>query len=255
MRLTERDFDLLRYLAEQGVASARQLAQKFFPSVASFRTRIGFLNRADLVESVPITALKELSHSSYFETATDVLGASRQNVCKYRVYRLGQRFGKKWPHTGRLSDIKMWRHQLMVNELRAVFEKKFPRALFLNDPQAIEEWRLFQRSGPADSSDLAIPDLTVRVDDLNIAIEIERTQKAEREYFGRFFKFRDSDYTHVIYYCATERIFKMVSKLARCYEWMAVARFGTIHEVYRLWPGWIKLDEFLSERHAHDKRL
>jgi len=97
MRLTDRDFDMLRYLADQGVASARQLAEKFFPSLARFRSRVWVLCHAGLVEAMPITTLKEVSQMSYFNTARDVLGASRTDVWKYKVYRLGPRYKKKWP--------------------------------------------------------------------------------------------------------------------------------------------------------------
>lgn len=254
MRLTERDFDLLRYLAEQGVASSRQLAEKFFPTQRALQTRVAILAQQGLIESVPLTAMKAFSQQSYFHTATDLLGASRSDIWKYRIYRLGERFKKKWPSTAKLADVKMWRHQLMVNEIRSVFEKKFPDALFLNDPQVLEEWRHWANWKSGDFSDVPIPDLTVRVGDLQIAIEIERNLKAETTYFTRFIRYESSQYSHVLYYCESERVFKTVSKLARSFEWMAFARFGTIHEIYRLMGGWTKLDAFLEERQWRERK-
>lgn len=253
MRLTDRDYDVLKYLADQGVASSRQLSEGFFPNMNTFHRRTSKLIRAGLIESVPLSTMKEFSQMSYFRTATDLLGASRSDIWKYKIYRLGKHFKKKWPSTGKLSDVKMWRHQLMVNELRAVFEKRYPDALFLNDPQVMEEWRLFQNTGARDCSDVPIPDLTLRTNGKQIAIEIERHRKKDIVYYERFQQFERSKYTHVIYYCESEAVFKAVSKLAHNFRRIAVARFGSIGEVYRLHPGWVKLDEFLELDYARRK--
>jgi len=247
MHLTERDFDLLRYLMEQGVATARQLTQRFFPTKGAFHKRICALVKEQLVESVPVTAMKEFSQASYFRTSIDLLGTGRSNMAKHRVYRLGARYKKKWPSTAKLSAVHMWRHQLLVNELRFVFEKAFPDGQFLNDPQVLEEWRLWEHWKSGDFSDVPVPDLTIRSGDRHIAVEVERNLKTETNYFSRFMRYESSQYTHVIYYCESEKVFKTVSKLAKSYEWMACARFGTVHEVYRLMSGWTKLDAFLSE--------
>jgi len=247
MRLTERDYDMLRFLAEQGVASAKQLTQKFFSSAAAFSSRISKLIQTGLIESVPLTTMKGFSQQAYFHCATDLLGASRTDIWKYRIYRLGARFKKKWPSTLKLSDVKMWRHQLMVNELRLIFEKKFPGAIFLNDPQTTDEFKKYCWKGQSPGSVLPVPDLTVRSKDRFIAIEIERNLKPEHEYYDRFWKYERSEFTHVIYYCESERIFKIAAKiLYRCNR-IAFARFGTIHEVFRPDIGWNKLEEFLSE--------
>ncbi len=246
MRLTERDFDLLRYLHEQGVASARQLAQRFFPSVRAFRVRVCFLVRGGLVESVPLGAIREFSQEAYLKAGTELFGGSRADIRKYRVYRLGPNLVRRWPTSAKLSDVKMWRHQLIVNELRAALEKKFPRAQFLSDPQCAEEWQFL--GSPRDRSELLIPDITVRDGGIQIAIEVERNRKSETHYFTRFLRYEKSLYTHVIYHCESEALFKLIAELTKRMEWIAVARFGTIHEVYRSWPGWQKLDEFLAEK-------
>lgn len=247
MILTERDFDLLRYLAEQGVATSRQLVQRYFPSHTAFRKRMQALMGADLVESIPLTRLKEFSQPSYFQTSLDLLGASRVNAGKYRVYRLGERFKKKWPGTLKLSGVNMWRHQLLVNELRFIFEKKFPDAQFLNDPQILEEWRLWDKWKSGIYNDTPVPDMTIRTGNLCIAVEVERNLKSESNYFSRFLEYEKSDYTHILYYCESENVFRKVSKLATHYEWMAFARFGSIENVYRIIGGWTSVDKFLAE--------
>jgi hypothetical protein len=253
MRLTERDYDLLRYLAEQGVASSKQLADRHFPNLSSFWVRINKLSQVGLVEAVPLTTIKQFSQSNYFTTAKDLLGASRTDIWKYKVYRLGERFRKRWPSTGKLADVKIWRHQLMVNELRAVFEKKFPGALFLNDLQVTEELWQFRSFREGNFGRVVIPDLTVQIGERKIAVEIERTRKSENEYYFRLLDFRDGDYSQLLYYCESERIFKTLLKLMSGENWVALARFGTIHEVLCPRLGWMKLDDFLNDKFGKPK--
>ncbi len=57
------------------------------------------LIQQQLVESVPLTEMKAFSQMSYFRTSIDLLGTSRSQVAKFRVYRLGERFKKRWPST------------------------------------------------------------------------------------------------------------------------------------------------------------
>src|SRR4051812_28418119 len=111
MRLTQRDFEILEYLAAQGVATAKQLTRKFFPSYQAFKTRMKLLRGVGLVESSPLSTLKELSESSY-RTSLFLVDAPRASLRKFRVYRLGERFNRKWPEVRKLSDLKMWKHQL-----------------------------------------------------------------------------------------------------------------------------------------------
>ena len=141
----------------------------------------------------------------------------------------------------------MWSHQLLLNELRAVFQEKFPEAVILNDPMILEEQRRFEKwNGGAGTS--VVPDLVVRIGDHQIALEVERNLKSHDKYRSRFLRFEDGPYTHVIYYCDSERVFYSLSKFGTHCQGIAFARFGTIHEVFRALDGWMSLDDFLKRR-------
>lgn len=240
MRLTERDLDLLSYLGSQGVASGKQLSERFFPSHESFQVRISKLKRQGLIETVPLTALKEISLNS-FRQAMTVMGVPSDGLWKYRIYRLGQRFRKNWNSVEAISDVRMWKHQMLLNEIRTLCESLFPNALILSDPDIRHEWRRF-RAG----ADAVIPDLVIRDGKLEVAIEVERHTKSERDYFQRFLAYRDSAYTHVIYFCETERVFSKVAAEAARIQKIAVTSIVKKSIVYRESTGYQPIEAFLG---------
>jgi len=248
MRLTERDFGILRYLAQQGVASSHQLMRGFFQSQVSARKRISTLIRAGMIESLPLSEIKAFSRLSYLQTGALLTGSGRQGIASCRVYRLSEKIRDQWPSTSKLADVKMWSHQILLNELRAVFQEKFPNAVILNDPMILEEQRRFEKWRTGSTGDLVVPDLVVRIGESQIALEVERNLKSQDKYRSRFMRFEDGPYTHVIYYCNSERIFNSLSKFGTHYQGIAFARFGTIHEVFRTLDGWMRLDDFLKRR-------
>ncbi len=244
MRLTERDFSILRFLAQQGVASSHQLMREFFQSQVSARKRISTLIRAGMIESLPLSEIKSFSRVSYLRTGTLLTGSARLGLARCRVYRLSPQIRGRWPSTAKLADVTMWSHQLLLNELRSVFQEKFPAAVILSDPMIQEEQRGYG-SSKSRSNDSLVPDLVIRIGDYRIAIEVERNLKSRDKYRSRFWRYEDGPYSHVIYYCDTERVFNSLSKFAAQYEGIAVARFGALHEVFRALDGWMALDQFL----------
>lgn len=114
MRLTERDFDLLTFLAAQGVATMDQLTEKFFPSRQTCRARLHRLKRADLVEALPLTTLKSVSLGTYRQ-AIDALSLARQDAWKFRVYRLTKRLRRRRAGAESFAEPPMWKHQLQLN--------------------------------------------------------------------------------------------------------------------------------------------
>ena len=240
MRLTERDFDLLTYLAAQGVANADQLTERFFSSRKTCQARLHSLKQADLVESIPLTALKTVSVTSYRE-AVDTLSLSRQDLWKYRVYRLAERLRGRRAGAESFSEPKMWKHQLCLNGLRNLMLKRFPDALVLTDPDIQAEERRFKmgRGGP-------IPDLVIRAGEKEVAIEVERTRKSETEYHLRFIDYRDSHYSHVLYFCESERIFNKVSALSRGIPKIGISRLLAPEMVFQYGNGFVSTREFLG---------
>lgn len=240
MRLTERDFDLLTYLAAQGVATSAQLTERFFPSETRCQVRLHQLKKAQLIESLPLTTLKSVSLGTY-KQAVDVLALSAQDVWKFRVYRLAERLRRRRAGAESFSEPIMWKHQLQLNGIRNLVEKWFSHAIVLTDPDIQSEDRRFRlgRNAP-------VPDLVVRTNQREIAIEVERTQKTETEYHLRFLDYRDSSYSHVIYFCENERLFNKVANLANGIAKIGISRLLAPETVYQKDAGFVATKTFLN---------
>ncbi|MGK5085090.1 hypothetical protein WDW37_17520 [Bdellovibrionota bacterium FG-1] len=240
MRLTERDFDLLAYLAAQGGATADQLTEKFFKSRKTCQTRLHFLKHADLVEAMPLSALKSVSLGSY-KQAIDVLSFLKHDVWKYRVYRLTKRLRHRRAGAEVFSEPMMWKHQLQLNGIRKIIEDWFPGAMILTDPDIQAEARRFKMG-----RDQPVADLVIRTGEREIAIEVERTQKTETEYYLRFIDYRDSHYSHVLYFCESDRLFNKVAKLANGINKIGVSRLLAPDVVFQYGAGFVGTKSFLA---------
>lgn len=240
MRLMPRDFGILEFLSAQGAATPSQLQERFFCSRMSCDKRLHFLRAVGLVESCSVQELKKVSPTSY-QTVAGIFGIEKADLWKYRVYRLGARFRNRSLGNELMSDVRMWKHQIQLNPLKKFCETLFPDALILTDPDIRQEW---VRVGGA--QDVVIPDLVIRRGKLEIAIELERNFKAPRVYFERFQMYRSSAYTHAVYFCETEVIFKKVADLAANFKKIAVATLLMKRTVFQERTGFQPLDEFLA---------
>lgn len=240
MQLTVRDFDLLRFLGAQGVATADQLAERYFPSRKVCLNRLHVLRRGNLVESLPLSTLREISVPC-FRQAVDLLALRSEEVWKHRVYRLTPALRSRTSGADAMADVKMWKHQIQLNGVRRLLEGLFRGATILTDPEIRAEWR-WLRAGV----DMPVADLVIRQGNHEIAVEVERTQKSEAEYFSRFFKYESSTFTHVLYFCETDAIFNKVSELAKRVRKIGVSRILAPELVYRKEDGFLSLDAFLG---------
>jgi hypothetical protein len=240
MRLTERDFDMLTYLAAQGVATADQLTERFFFNRKTCQARLHWLKQADLIESIPLTALKSVSLGSYIK-AIDVLSLAKQDVWKFRVYRLTERLRKRRAGAESFAEPFMWKHQLQLNGIRKFAEDWFPEAVILTDPDIQAEERRLKMG-----RSLPVADLVVRVAGREIAIEVERTRKTETEYHLRFLDYRDSHYSHILYFCEGERLFNKVAEFASGIAKIGVSRLLAPHAVFQQGSGFVSTRAFLN---------
>jgi len=240
MHLTERDFDLLTYLAAQGVATADQLTERFFPNKNTCQERLHWLKRANLVESLPFTTLKSVSLGTYRQ-AIDILSLSKQDIWKFRVYRLTERLRKRRAGAESFGEPIMWKHQLQLNGIRKFAEDWFPEAVILTDPDIQAEERRLKMG-----RSLPVADLVVRTARREIAIEVERTRKTETEYHLRFLDYRDSHYSHVLYFCEGERLFNKVAELANGIAKIGVSRLLSPHTVFQQGSGFVSTRAFLD---------
>ena len=240
MRLMARDLEMLRFLSDQGVATVDQLTDRYFPSRSACVSRIFELRQADLMESVPLTELKKMSVKAY-QQAADLLGLKKEDLWKYRIYRLGARFRSRSIGAEAMSSVKMWKHQLQLNGVRKLCEDLFPNAIILTDPEIKIEWRRFGRQG-----DVLVPDLVIREQGRDVAIELERNRKGEDFYYQRFLEYRRSSYSHVIYFCESPSVFNKVAEMAASMPKIAVVMILKADVVFRKSFGFQPIAEYLE---------
>lgn len=240
MAVTNRDIEMMTYLAEQGVATADQLAERFFPTRKACLWRLMRLIQAELIESVPVTALKELSLGAY-KSAVSAVGLNLSHHWKRRVYRLGPRFRERRIGAEAVAGLKMMRHQLQTNGIRKICERRFPGALILTEADVEAEWRRYKTSG-----EVPLPDLVIREPGREVAIEVERTMKSQSVYYFRFALYEQSHYTHVIYFCETPEIFNKVSKIASDSKKIGVSSLLMTDKVFRHTTGMQPIEAFLG---------
>ena len=240
MTLTDRDFELLCFLGSHGVATADELTKRFFPSYGSFKKRMCALRQEDLVESLSLSRLKEISLKSYTQAAR-VLDVPQYKIRNMKVYRLAERLRKDMHSSGGLTEVKMWKHQVQLGKVLAILESLLPKASILTDPEVREELAPYRMT-----RNPAIPDLVVRDGHRVIAVEVERNVKNKDEYRDRFNYYEDSSYTHVLYFCETDVVFQKVVERAARYHKVGVAKIIRANLVYQEFSGFRPIEAFLG---------
>ncbi len=240
MKLTTRDFEILEFLSSQGVATPAQISERFFSTKTSCHRRLHVLKSVELLESCSVMDLKTVSSRS-IQSLPEVLGVGKTDLWKYRVYRIGPKFRNRRLGNEFLADSRMWKHQIQLNRMRSHCEQLFPKSTVLTDSDIRQEWA---RLGGAD--DVVIPDLVIRKGSLQLAIELERTLKSSRLYFERFQAYRRSSYSHVIYFCETETIYKKVAELSANFKKIAVANLWMKDFIFQERGGFKLISEFIT---------
>ncbi len=239
MMLTKRDHQLMCFLSEQGVATFAQLRKEFFVNDEACRCRLRKLLRRNLIESISIDEMKKISVSAYLKMA-EILNLKGSEIWKYRLYRLSEVFRKISPTTETNSDPKMWRHQVQLTEVRQFIKEEFPNALILTESDVESEWRRFKSK-----TEVAIPDLVLRSSGKEVAIEMERTLKSEREYQKRMAFYGRSKYTHVIYFCESVNIFNKIARTSAGSKKIGVSNILSKDKIYRVGQGFQPIRTFI----------
>lgn len=248
MRLTTRDFNILVFLYEQGVATFRQIREKFFVSDSSAWVRLHILTKNRFIASKSISALKDVSQRCFLSAHEIFLSHGSMALSKVKVYQLGDRFQSRFQGNEVLTQVEMWKHQVRLRPIGDLMKREMPDALILTDPEIREQWRHFKMG----SSEL-IPDLVIQSETHKIAIELERNLKSENTYFGRFLAYRDSSYSHVIYFCESDRIFKALSQHTARFSKIGVASILSPEKIFRRSVGFETLGSFLGKRDSHER--
>ena len=240
MMLTDRDFELLCYLGSHGVATAEELTKRFFPTYGSFKKRMCALRKEDLIETVLLSRLKEISQKSFLQAA-HILDVPQERLRGMKIYRLAERLRKDLHSSAGLAEVKMWKHQVQLGKVLALLETLLPGATILTDPEVRSELAPYRLS-----KNPAIPDLVVRDGERTIAVEVERNAKNKDEYREKFNYYEDSSYTHVLYFCETDVVFQKVVERAARYHKVGVAKIVRAGLVYQEFSGFRPIEAFLG---------
>jgi hypothetical protein len=239
MRLTSRDFELLGYLKEQGVATAEQLTRGFFTSSDSFRKRISHLVRFGVIQSVPIQNGASEVPSRLLELKIKAREAGL-DWQKMRLYRINPKVFGKSVDESPLSEPIFWQHQIGLNEIRAQLKGILPGGIFLSDPETKSEWARFNFK-----SEIPIPDLVWRKADIALAFEFERTNKGELRYFDRMSKYQRSAYQRVVYFANNESIAEVLRRCCARFVKVGVTPIANISKTFVGLNGVQSLNDFL----------
>ena len=243
LRLTLRDLNVLTYLREQGVATADQLAEEFFPTYDACRARISKLARYGHIESVKLR--DHLSAvPSKFRHFSRALGQSPEMRYKMSIYRLGKRYNEIGDRRPEVSTPIFWQHQIYLNDIRAFLKKILPAdGIFVSDTELRREWARYKVG-----SDQPIPDLVWRERGRKreIAFELERTNKGRKPYFRRMIKLDKGRYEKVVYFAASDSIYSTIEKAANAFPKIAVAHSSQPGKVFSRLGGTKSISEFIG---------
>ena len=240
-RLTYRDLDVLSYLREQGVATAEQLTQRFFPNSNAFYLRMSTLKRNGHVEGVKLRDYLDTVPSKFRNFSAE-LGKSPDHRFTMAVYRLGRIYKKKNDHATEINTPIFWQHQIYLNDIRSFLEKKLTGdGFFVTDPEIRREWARY--GGGADEP---IPDLVWRSGGREFAFEFERTNKGDTRYFARLVNLNKSRYAKVVYFAASDSIYSTIVGAAAAFPKIAVAHSSDPGKVFNRLIGVTTISKFLG---------
>jgi hypothetical protein len=202
-QLQLRDKDIVDFLATQGFATHEQLAKAYFPSYHSTYNRLMTLEKNGIIRSKPAASF--FSRRPYlFEPHLNNLGV-RKNT---RIYQLSLSQLRFFPRDRGILKTSMLVHQLLLNEVRIWLQRQFPEAIFMNENRL----RMYGRDFINHNPDF-MPDLVMKVDDVVMAVELERVKKSESRYVEKIRCYEDSLYTHVLYIFTNGENLKIFFKL------------------------------------------
>ena len=242
IRMLPRDWELLSFIEEQGFVSFDQILKRFFKNQPTCSMRLQklcyfkYLDRKKLADFFQ-SSRKGGVRQGYFPHLLNL------NIKpNHQIYFIHREYAKGYGKSSKLFKPSMILHQLIMNDLRVFLDEEIAHKILLNDPKLqIVSSIQFGRNKEI------VPDLSYEYNKVKIAIELERTPKGMVRYFERFSFFRDSIYTHVIYYYTDECQLKNLLKRAGHSTKFAFAHYKFPDELYSNTFGPLSLNDFLHK--------
>jgi Cft2 family RNA processing exonuclease len=242
-----RDWELLAFIEEQGFASFSQICRRFFSDKKSncskrldklqFFRYLGSKKLFDFFRSGKTNQVKQ----GYFPHLLNLNISPRQ-----KIYFIHREYARGFGKSSKLFKSSMVLHQLIMNELRVFLDEEIAHKMLFNDPKL----QILSSIQSGRNKEI-VPDLSYEYNKVKIAVELERTPKGMIRYFERFSFFRDSIYTHIIYYYTDERQLKNLLKRAGNSPKFAFAHYQFPDELYSPAFGPINLNDFIHKSLAN----
>lgn len=228
--MQERDYRLLTYLYEQGVATSDQLIELGqFKRKMIFYRRIGMLIKASLIQKREFKASNQ--------------------VGPRHIYMLSDELLNRHSNAKQLSDEQMWKHQLLLNQLRTGLDETLK-----GNVTFVERHIIFDKKTRGESLHAPIPDLVLKWNDKLIAIELERTIKRDKgRYYSRWNAYTDSTYSCALYFCDDDLNMEYLSGLAANYPKIAFSLVKNSGFVRTFKHGTESIFTFLERKEEVDK--
>lgn len=238
--MLSRDWELLNYVEEQGFLTFSQIEKKFFLTKSACSRRLKLLCNTKYLDKKDLLSLfktnDEIKETGYyFPHILNLNLRSSQNI-----YFIGREYARGFGKSPRLYKKSMVLHQLILNDLREFLSSNLDYKQINNDPvlHILGDIQLGRNKK-------IVPDLSYEYGKVKIAVELERSLKGELKYSKRFSYFRDSIYTHIIYYYTDESFLRILMKKASFDPKFAFAHYKTPNDLYSNVWGRIALNEFI----------
>ena len=234
-----RDRAILDLLRDQGFASFEQIKERFFPNKFSCSKRLNMLQENKYLSSKTIKQYFVENNQKGFFPHLIALGFKGNT----KIYFLNSIYRKLVPETNRLLKPDLCLHQLILNDMRFFLEENISDARFLlSDPQVkiLSEFQSGRRKE-------FTPDISVEHKNYIMAVELERTIKSKNRYASRFGFYRDSSYTHVLYFYVNEGHLNMILKQSGNSRKVGFAHYLRPNQVLTKAWGYLEFNEWVAK--------
>ena len=237
--LQPRDKKVLDLLRDQGFASFEQLRERYFPNIKRCSKRLRLMEKHNYLKSYTLKEYFAKQDSKGFFPHLLALGLKGGS----KIYILSTTYRKLIPETNRLLKPDLCLHQLILNRVRFFLEDSIADARFmLSDPQ-IKVLSDFSSGRRKEFT----PDISVESSRYIIAVELERTVKSNNRYASRFWFYKDSVYTHVLYYYVNEAHLKMIMKQSGQMRKVGFAHYLRPDQILTKAWGYLSLYEWIEK--------
>lgn len=240
--LQERDRQVLDLLRDQGFASFEQLRERYFPNLKRCSKRLRLLEKHHYIKAKTLKEYFQKEGSSQF--FPHLLGIGIKGSSK--IYFLSSSYRKLFAKTNRLLKPDLCIHQLMLNQVRFFIEDRILDSRFLlNDPH-LKILSDFQSGRRKEFT----PDISIESSRYIIAVELERTAKSLNRYASRFWYYKDSVYSHVLYYYVHESHLTMLLRQAGVSRKFGFAHYLRPNQILSKAWGYLSLEEWIERVHS-----